>query len=122
MRRPWMRRFGALSMALWMSVSLAERAVPAHCPEHDLLGAALAQVEYTHAGMDAAHHGGHSHHCCCLEQCDCCAMPAPSSIARDPIPATVRESAVRRVESAHADAHPDVRLPFATAPPLASRA
>ena len=120
MRRPWIRRFGALSMALWMSVSLAERAVPSHCPEHDPLGAAMAQHAPAHADMVADGRHGGAHHCCCLEQCDCTAMPMPSAIARDPIPAALRAMRTPERTPEIGVARADTRLPFATAPPLAS--
>lgn len=120
MRRPWMRRFGALSMALWMSVSLAERTVPTHCPEHDPVGAAIAGM-HEHAGMDAVPHHDGAHHCCCLEQCDCTLVAPPAALVRDPVPAAVRADAAPRVAPAFAAAHPDVQLPYPTAPPLASR-
>jgi hypothetical protein len=113
-------------MALWMTVSLAERAVPAHCPEHDALPAAMmshADAHAGHGGMDAGEHAkGGAHHCTCLEQCDCTALPLASSSPRDVVPPAVRIARAPVVAPERAAAHPDTRLPFATAPPLASRA
>jgi len=113
-----MRRAGALSLALWMSVSLAERVAPAHCPEHDPFGAA----------MDAmAHHGGGSHGpagarhpCCCLEECcAAAAMLTPAVVARQIESAAPRGPRVMDPPDRVPPEHPGTRLPFANGPPHA---
>ncbi|HUO52888.1 MAG TPA: hypothetical protein VMT93_10240, partial [Gemmatimonadaceae bacterium] len=103
--------------ALWMSVSVAERTVPAHCPEHDPLAAAMATMAHHGPG---GHAPGGGHHCTCLE--DCCgaaAMLVPAAGVRHdvPLPLLAAPPAVDRGEPA--PARSGTRLPFANGPPHA---
>jgi len=122
-----MRRAGAVALALWLSVSIAERIVPDHCAQHDPVGAAIDAMAHGMAGaaMDAPHHGTGApgaahHHCTCLEEC-CAAAPALLARAGAAafIPAAARTLAPAAGALRIPDARPDTRLPFANGPPHA---
>ena len=100
-------------MALWMAVSVAEHAVPGHCPEHDPEAAAMAGMA-SHA-MDPGHA---AHHCCCLETCGCASAmvaPPPTTTALAVVPPSHVPPALPRANAA--PARTDTRLPFANGPP-----
>jgi len=121
MLRPRTRRVGALLIALWLFVSLVERAVPVRCALHDGV-AAPAMAHHGEHGDAAGGHGSHdgSHQCRCLEQCTASAAFAlPGTAPRAPMEAIAARGAVRAASAGIAPARTDTRLPFANGPPHA---
>jgi len=120
-----MRRVGALLLALWLSVSLVERAVPVRCALHDGV-AAPTMAHHGEQGDAAGGHGSHdsshdsSHQCRCLEQCTASAAFAlPGTAPRAPMEAIAARGAVRAAAASIAPVRTGTRLPFANGPPHA---
>jgi len=122
MLRPRMRRAGALLLALWLSVSLVERAVPVPCALHDGAAAPAAMAHHGAHEHDAGGHDSHdgTHQCRCLEQCAAAtAFALPGDPPRAPLASVVADGATHRASRAIAPARVDTRLPFANGPPHA---
>ena len=121
-----MRRASALFLTLWLSVSLAERAVLDHCPPHDPLGAAMAAAAHQtgmHGGADEHRSPGKPHQCSCLERCcGAAAMVLPHAAVRVPEAAVVHAVLPTPAPDAAAPARVDTRLPFANGFPPARAA
>lgn len=124
MRTPWSRRAGALLLALWLSVSLAEQAAADHCPVHDPLGAAMAAMAHpAEHGADAHHREGGAHHCSCLERCcGASAMLVPTATRHAARSRAIPAAPAARRADATPPARTGTRLPFANGPPHAHAA
>jgi hypothetical protein len=116
-----MRRAGALLIALWLSVSLVERAVPVRCVLHDGV-AAPTTAHHGEQGHTAGGHGSHdgSHQCRCLEQCAASAAFAlPGNALRAPAAFIAERDEPLAGRTIVAPARTGTRLPFANGPPHA---
>jgi hypothetical protein len=117
-----MRRAGALLLALWLSVSLVERAVPVPCALHDGAAAPATMAHHGAHEHDAGGHDSHdgTHQCRCLEQCAAsAALALPGESPRAPIAPVATRDERRTPTTLVAPARTDSRLPFANGPPHA---
>jgi hypothetical protein len=133
MRRSLPTRVFAALLAIWFTMNMVGPASLHACPLHSgLSNAAAANGHAVHAGHAAQHESRHSgapsrdseQSCTCLGEC-CCAPvvagPAPivvALVAADPTIAVAITPLSDDVAPASTPAH---ALPFATAPPLATR-